>query len=200
MPPSRSGSSSGGSRRGSANAHGEDGSRRGEAGTRRTAEGARSLAAKTVRAAGVPDSVSGLVEQLVNRVIRPFDLVLLSRERIQETLDEAAERGRVTRSDANALVLELVQRGRQQTDDLLAQLEGLLGRGRAAREPAARRPRRAGEPVKAIPGYEELTARQVIEQLRDLGDRELREVRDHERRHANRKSVLEAVARRLERG
>ncbi len=68
---------------------------------------------------GVADSIAGLVELLVNRIIKPFDMVLLSRERIQETLDEAAERGRVTRTDANELVAELVRRGRQQTDEIL---------------------------------------------------------------------------------
>ena len=156
-----------------------------------------STARRAARAAGVPDSVSGIVEQLVNRLIKPFDLVLLSRERIQETLDDAAARGRVTRSDANALVLELVQLGRQQTDDFLAQLEGLLGRGAGS---TARRSRRApAEPVPAIPGYEDLTARQVIERVRDLAPAELRAVREHERRHANRKSVLDAVARSLDR-
>jgi hypothetical protein len=55
--------------------------------------------------------------------------VVLSRERIHETLDEAADRGQVTRSDANALATLLIQRGRQQTEDLLGDLERLLGRG-----------------------------------------------------------------------
>ena len=74
------------------------------------------------------DGLAGFVEQLVNRVIKPLDLVVITRERIQETLDEAAERGRVTRADANELVAELVRRGRQQTDDV-------LGRHRAAARP-----------------------------------------------------------------
>jgi hypothetical protein len=53
-----------------------------------------------------------LAEQLINRLINPLGLVLLTRERIQETLDDAATRGRITRSDANELVTELVRRGR----------------------------------------------------------------------------------------
>jgi polyhydroxyalkanoate synthesis regulator phasin len=151
----------------------------------------RSLAARTARAAGVPESVTAVAEQLINRVLKPFDMVLLSRERIQETLDVAAESGRLTRSDANNLVMELFQRGRQQTDDLLSQLDSLWGRyGR----------RSGGEEGPPIDGYDELTARQVVEALKDLDAAGLRSVRDYERRHANRKSVLQAAERALKRG
>src|SRR5689334_12887530 len=76
------------------------------------------------------DGLPGLTEQLINRVIKPLGLVVLSRERIQEVLDDAAERGRVTRSDANELVAELFNRGRQQTEQLLSDAERLLGRSR----------------------------------------------------------------------
>jgi polyhydroxyalkanoate synthesis regulator phasin len=88
--------------------------------------------------AGSADGLTSIAEQLINRVIKPLDLVLLTRERIQETLDEAAERGRVTRTDANELVSELVRRGRQQTDDLLKDLERLVERGRGQLESATR--------------------------------------------------------------
>ncbi|HSI80435.1 MAG TPA: hypothetical protein VK919_07265 [Solirubrobacterales bacterium] len=50
----------------------------------------------------------------------------LSRERIQEVVDDAVKRGRLTRKDANELVSKLVSRGRQQSDDLLRDLERLL--------------------------------------------------------------------------
>jgi polyhydroxyalkanoate synthesis regulator phasin len=154
----------------------------------------KSFVARTARAAGMPQGIAAAVEQFVNRVLKPFDMVLLSRERIQETLDEAAERGRVTRSDANALVLELIQRGRQQTDDLLGQLESLLGRG------ADGATRGQDEDTLPIDDYDELTARQVIERLHDLKGAQLRAVRDYERRHANRKSVLQAAERARARG
>lgn len=157
------------------------------AGAERRSKGS-SLATRTIRATGVPDTLHLLVEQLVSRVIRPFDLVLLSRERIQEVLDEAAERGRLTRTDANLLCLELVQRGRQQTDDVLSQLEGLLRRGRRAEDETE------GLPIR---DYDELTARQVNEAIRDLAREQLERVRDYERRHANRKSVLAAIDRAL---
>jgi polyhydroxyalkanoate synthesis regulator phasin len=136
-------------------------------------------------ASGVADGLASLTEQLINRLIKPFDLVLLSRDRIQETLDEAAERGRVTRRDANELVVELVRRGREQTDELLAQLGRAAGRAR----------RSVGGGALAIENYDELTASQVTKQIGDLGPAELRRVRDYEARHANRKSVLEAVDR-----
>jgi polyhydroxyalkanoate synthesis regulator phasin len=136
------------------------------------------------RAKVSPDNVASFAEQFVNRIIRPFDMVLLTRERIQETLDEAAERGRVTRSDANELVAELVRRGRQQTDDIASLLRG--GADRALRAVGS------GGSLPIL-GYDELTARQVTEHLKNLKPAELRKVRDYERRHANRKSVLAAV-------
>jgi polyhydroxyalkanoate synthesis regulator phasin len=55
--------------------------------------------------------------------------VLLATERIQEAMDEAVERGRMTRGDANHVVGDLVRRGREQTDDVLGNLDDLLGRG-----------------------------------------------------------------------
>ena len=134
-------------------------------------------------AAGVADGLASLAEQLINRLIKPFDLVLLSRERIQETLDEAAERGRVTRRDANELVSELFRRGREQTDELLGGLGRAAGRAR----------RTVGGGTLAIENYDELTASQVTKQLPGLKPPDLRRVRDYEARHANRKSVLEAV-------
>jgi hypothetical protein len=148
-----------------------------------------SLASRTIRATGVPDTLHLLVEQLLSRVIRPFDLVLLSRERIEEVLDDAAEQGRLTRSDAHLLGLELLRRGRQQTDDLLSQLEGLLRRS----------PRAGGAEGLPIADYDELTARQVAEAIGDLERGQLESVRDYEQRHANRKSVLSSLDRALRR-
>src|SRR6202011_4478845 len=111
---------------------------------------AKAAATRTAPAdGGTFDSLASLGEQLANRILRPLDLVMLTRERIQETVDDAAERGRVTRDDANELVSELVKRGRQQTEDILADFEQLLGRGREQLETATRRARRA-EPVDRI--------------------------------------------------
>jgi hypothetical protein len=46
-------------------------------------------------------------------------------------------------------------------------------------------------------GYESLTAAQITARIADLSPPELRKVRDHERRNANRKSVLQAIEKRL---
>src|SRR3954452_1685642 len=56
--------------------------------------------------------------------------VTLSRERIQEVVDDAVKRGRMTHGDAEKMIGELLKRGRKQTDALLSELENLA---RAAR-------------------------------------------------------------------
>jgi polyhydroxyalkanoate synthesis regulator phasin len=161
------------------------------------------------------DGGSGLTEQLVSRIIAPLGLVVLTRDRIQEVLDDAADRGRVTRSDANDLVAELVNRGRQQTDQLLSDIERVFGRGRQSLGAATQRARRSesldllmrsadrarrsvgtGQSFPIL-GYDELTAAQVQARLDGLSPAELRKVRDYERRHANRKSVLAAIDKHL---
>lgn len=174
----------------------------------RSTQNPTNRSAKTSRTAG---GLSNLAEQLVNRIIKPLGLVVLSRERIQETLDEAADRGRLTRTDANELALQLIQRGRQQTEELLADIERLLGRGRRQLESATRNPR-LGEPLDRLArgaavarrkvrgetsfpilDYDEMSSAEVQRRLGSLASPELRRVRDYERRHANRKSVLAAI-------
>ena len=149
--------------------------------------------------------------------------VVITGERLQETIDETVRRGRMTRQDAEELVGNLVEIGRRQTQDALAEVESLIGRsaketrrmtrsraksvGAAARrapgtDRALRtvdRVRRAAGLGQSFPiiGYEDLTTAQVKERLADLNDAELRKVRDHERRNANRKSVLAAIEKRL---
>jgi polyhydroxyalkanoate synthesis regulator phasin len=153
--------------------------------------------------------------------------VTLSRDRIQEVVDDAVKRGRMTRDDANELASTLITRGRKQSDTLLKELEKLLdqtrrevtGRvgparrraeraagqaARAARD-AADRPlaeadrirRRAGGPGFPISAYDQLTAVQVRKRLPDLTKAELRKVRTRERRGKARKSVLGEIERRL---
>ena len=73
--------------------------------------------------------------------------VTLSRDRLQEVVDDAVQRGRMTRGDANELVSRLVSRSRQQTDDLMKELERLLEQTRKQVEarvtPARRRAEQA---------------------------------------------------------
>src|SRR6202034_596131 len=102
-----------------------------------TATQTKSTAAKSSRAAGTAKRSNA------RNVSTPLDIVILTRDRIQETLDEAAKRGRVTRSDANELVAELVRRGRTQSEDLVAEVERQLDRGRSQVDTAHRNARRA---------------------------------------------------------
>lgn len=160
-----------------------------------------------------------LAEQIVARTLDPLGVVMLTRERIQETLEDAVQRGRVTRTDANELAGELLRRGRQQTEELLLDIERLLEGGRERLETAGRRTRltdgvtrlartadrarrTVGGPSEAggevpIADYDTLTARQVQTRLGELTPAQLRLVGDYERRHANRKTVLDAVQRGL---
>jgi Lon protease-like protein len=61
-------------------------------------------------------------------------MVMLSRQRIEEALEEVVTRGRMTRDDATQLGQALLMLGRQQTDDVMKDLEQLLGRGRTRLE------------------------------------------------------------------
>jgi polyhydroxyalkanoate synthesis regulator phasin len=56
--------------------------------------------------------------------------VTLSRERIQEVVDDAVKRGRMTHGDAEKMIGELLKRGRKQTDTLLSELERLVRQAR----------------------------------------------------------------------
>jgi polyhydroxyalkanoate synthesis regulator phasin len=128
--------------------------------------------------------------------------VMLTGDRIQEVVDDAVKRGRMTRSDAEDLVQRLISLGRKQTEDLIGDIEQLLGRGastggdRVLRQ-VDRARRAVGIGSFPILGYDDLSAAQVSDRLTDLTPAQLRKVRDHEKRNANRKSVLQAVERKL---
>ena len=73
--------------------------------------------------------------------------VTISRDRLQEVVDDAVRRGRMTRGDAEEMVGRLVTRGREQAEDLLAPARAApLPGPRGARPGAAggRRPRQGG--------------------------------------------------------
>jgi polyhydroxyalkanoate synthesis regulator phasin len=209
--------------------------------SRRRSAAARKGAAK--RQAQTTDfsakSVAELREAISKRMLDPLGLVMLSRERIEDAVNEAVKRGRVTTDDAQRLVTEIVERGRKQTNDVLSDLEQLLGRSRDEIEgrtgkarkrgtTAAQRARRQVEdatkkarkeavkqadpvlaqadrarraagigPTFPITGFDDLTAAQVQGRLDGLSPAELRKVRDYEKRHANRKSVLNSVETKL---
>ncbi len=55
---------------------------------------------------------------------------MLTRERIEEVLGEAVERGQITVDGAQGIAADLVQRGRKQTNDVLKDLEQLMDNAR----------------------------------------------------------------------
>jgi hypothetical protein len=110
--------------------------------------------------------------------------VVLTADGVKAAMDDAVKRGRMTHRDATELTRTLLAAGRPPADDLLREID------------RARRRLGVG-PAFPITGYDDLTAAQVRQRLRDLTPPELRKVRDYERRHAKRKSVLEAIERRL---
>jgi polyhydroxyalkanoate synthesis regulator phasin len=65
--------------------------------------------------------------------------VTISRDRLEEVIDDAVKRGRMTRGDAEEMVSRLVTRGRDQADDLISQLERLLAQLRQAPDRARRK-------------------------------------------------------------
>jgi polyhydroxyalkanoate synthesis regulator phasin len=135
----------------------------------------------------------------IRSMLNPVDAVLLTRDRLQEIVDDAVRRGRMTRGDATDLMSEIFSRGRRTTEDLLSEVDGLLGSpsDRVRREvDRARRATGIGSSF-PISGYESLTAGQVQSRLDDLTPAQLRKVRDYERRNANRKTVLAAIENRL---
>jgi polyhydroxyalkanoate synthesis regulator phasin len=150
--------------------------------------------------------------------------ITISRERLQEVVDDAVRRGRMTRGDAEEMVGRLVTRGRDQAEDLLSQLERVLAQvreapGRAKQQVGDRAVRARKRAVKAVdkplagadrvrraarvPGfpitaYDQLTIRQIDRRMQELSRAELRRVRDYERRNKGRKSLLRSLDRRLQ--
>jgi polyhydroxyalkanoate synthesis regulator phasin len=208
------------------------------------ARGRQQQAQKAAAKATSPLDFSGksaaeLREALTKRVITPLNLIMVTRDRIEDAFEDAVSRGRMTADDAQQLVQSIFTRGRQQTNDVLGDLEQLLGKatnevdsrrstarkrgtdaaGRARKQVgeattrARARAREAADPVIAqadrvrrtagvgpsfpILGYDDLTAAQVQSRLDGLTPAELRKVRDYEKKHANRKSVLASVESKL---
>ena len=157
-------------------------------------------AARARRAAGASearaDSGTGKVaaarDRIVRSVLAPLNAVLLTRRHIEEVLDDAVSRGRMTRSDAQEMAQSLLSRSARATDDFLSDVERMLGRGGGDLEAAP-----VSERGLPIAGYDDLSAAQVQERLDGLTPAELRRLRDYEQRHANRKTVLDRIDRKL---
>ena len=132
--------------------------------------------------------------------------VVLTADGVKATLDDAVKRGRITRKDATELSRACSPPGRSQADGFRSDLEQLLGRGRGRAalssdrvlQEVDRARRRVGVgPSFPITLYDELNAAQVVSRLKDLTPAQLRKVRDYEKRHDNRKSVLGAIEKKL---
>jgi polyhydroxyalkanoate synthesis regulator phasin len=204
--------------------------------SRKAASSTAKTASRGARRAGVEaKTVAEFRDALRKNLIKPMEMVLISRDRIEEVLGEAVDQGRVTARDAQRISSGLVKRGQRQTTDVLKDLEQLLGRGRdeiggrtkGARKAAggaAGRARkqakgargravRTGSPALArvdrvrraagvgpnfpITAYEDLNATQIQGRLKDLTPAQLRKVRDHEKRNAKRKTILNAIESKL---
>jgi hypothetical protein len=87
------------------------------------AKGTAKKPKRAPRAPGLDIGIAQLRESLEHSVT-------LSRERIQEVVDDAVKRGRMTHGDAEKMIGELLKKGRKQTDALLSELEGLLRQAR----------------------------------------------------------------------
>ena len=140
---------------------------------------------------------------------------MLTRERIQEALDDAASRGRVTRKDANDLVTELVNRGRHHGDEFRKEFDNLIERGRGQLESASKRARRAPVadrivrgadrarravgvgPSFPILGYDDLNASQVQSRIERAVEARAAQGAELRASHANRKSVTSALEKAL---
>jgi polyhydroxyalkanoate synthesis regulator phasin len=116
-------------------------------------------------------------------VLNPVDVMVITRERLQDTLDDAVRRGRMTRDDAADLLAEIVRSAiSAPADRVLKEVKRVAGTTDEF----------------PIAGYDDLTAAQIVSQLGGLEAPELRRVRDYERRNANRKTVLAALDQKLE--
>ncbi|HEX4752767.1 MAG TPA: hypothetical protein VH268_07705 [Solirubrobacterales bacterium] len=91
--------------------------------------GAKSGAKKTAPKKGTRGTV-GLDKSIAQFRDSLEHSVTLSRDRIQEVVDDAVKRGRMTHGDAEKMIGELLKRGRKQTDALLSELEKLVRQAR----------------------------------------------------------------------
>jgi polyhydroxyalkanoate synthesis regulator phasin len=137
----------------------------------RSASASRGGAARTSTASA--DRLDKSIENFRSSLERSLTL---TRERLQEVVDDAVKRGRMTRGDAEEMMSKLVSRGRRQTDTLLKDLERLANqarrgvgtRARPARRRATQAARRARRQVEGATG-------RAARAARDAADRPLAE-------------------------
>src|SRR5215467_10511686 len=126
-------------------------------------------------AAPAPDELLATLGALRERLLSSLTL---TSDRLQEAVDDAVRRGRMTRKDAEELLGTLVAAGRAQTEAILADVEQLLGRGGGTGDVVLRTVEKARRKVSGgggggasafpIDDYDALTAAQVTKQLAGL--------------------------------
>src|SRR5919202_714181 len=113
---SRSSASSSAKRREAAQKGGQARARQQKA--RKAAKTTSRTASRGARRAGVEaKTVAEFREALRKNLIGPMEMVMLTRDRIEDALSEAVERGRMTSADAQSLAAGLIDRGRKQTNE-----------------------------------------------------------------------------------
>jgi hypothetical protein len=147
------------------------------------------------RKPGSSGRVAAARDRIVRGMLSPLNVVLLSRNTIEDMFEDAVQRGRMTRTDAQDMVQSLLSRGARATDDFLADVERMIGSRSDSFEPGDGGAQ--STPTLPIADYDGLSAAQVQDRLDGLTPAELRKLRDYEQRHANRKTVLDRIERRL---
>src|ERR687893_313881 len=83
-------------------------------------------------------------------ILNPLDVMVITRERLQDTLDDAVRRGRMTRDDAADLLAEILRRA------ISAPTEKVIRKVTGATDEFP------------IADYDDLTAAQIVSKLGDL--------------------------------
>jgi hypothetical protein len=141
------------------------------------------------------DDANELISNLVSRSRKATDDLIHDLERLLEQARKEVEsrttkarkeleaRGATTRKQASRAAERAARAARDAADRPLAEADKLR--------------RRTGAPGPAISGYDQLTAPQVKSRLADLNKADLRKVRTQEKNGKARKSVLDALDKRL---
>jgi polyhydroxyalkanoate synthesis regulator phasin len=114
-------------------------------------------------------NVAEFRDALRSNLIDPMELVMITRERIEGAVNEAVDRGRMTRKDAETLMRDIVEVGRKQTNDVLRDLEKLMNRGRSGLETRARRATKS-EPARRARKQVRQASRQARKRVVDAAD------------------------------
>ena len=109
------------------------------AAARKTSGGSVGVAKKTSASAKRNDP-GAIVRDVVSRsVSAPVNLVMLTADRVQEVLMDAAKRGRLTTDDAQDLAQTLLRKSREQKQEVLREINDLIDSATAKTKSHAKR-------------------------------------------------------------